>query len=134
MRCSKVKSLLVAYQDGELAPSAAHLVTQHLHKCERCASYNEKLFLTEVPIPDCPTVEQTIRMQIALDEAIEEAWKNPPANNPSVRRPTLRSLPLAFAVLALVSLGFWSSQHQPSTHEIQTNTTAGVVTPDKHWF
>ena len=134
MRCSTVKNLLVAYQDGELAPSAAHLVTQHLHRCAHCENYNKQLFLTNVPIPEGPTIEETIRMHIALDAAIEEAWNAPVPAKPRERSASLGPLPFAFALLALASLGLWSTQYQPSHSEIQPNATAGVITPDKHWF
>ena len=134
MRCSKVRTLLVAYQDGELAPSASHLVTQHLHHCKHCEEYNEQLFLTQVPIPEGPTVEQTIRMHVALDKAIDEAWNTPRTLEPKERRTSMRTWPVAIALLALASLGLWSSESQTSHTDIQPNATAGVITPDKHWF
>ena len=134
MRCSKIKTMLVAYQDGELSPSAAHLVTQHLHRCDGCEKYNERLFYTNVPMPDEPTIEQTLQMHQALDTALEQAWKQPREFVAPARRTSLSALPIAVALLALVTLGLWSSEPQSLPNDIQTSTTAGVVTPDKHWF
>jgi len=127
--------MLVAYQDGELAPSAAHLITGHLQKCAPCERYADRLSKLEIPLPIGPTIEQTVQMHASVRDAIEEAWLAPAPSPPRTNHKFKMSmLPIAILVLGLFSLTMRSPKPSPSPENMAHPTSAGVITPDKHWF
>lgn len=75
--CSEIRTQLVAYQDGELAPSAIVLLEEHLDGCLECARLHERL-LDATPEPSLVIPHSMhAALEAQLSRALDEAWNVP---------------------------------------------------------
>ena len=73
MECHRVQSLLVAWQDGQLAPGLARRITAHLTPCAACSALERRLRAC-TPEPSLPLPEFIERrFQDRLDEVLRAA-------------------------------------------------------------
>ena len=135
MRCKEVKDLIVPFLEGELAPSAELMVSEHLAKCTRCVALGRQLDALEIPMPQGPTIAQTLQMHAALDDALNgDVFLHPPNAAPRTGRWYAPILPIAVGFMVLIGLSFWQPEPNQPQIEITQPTPAGVITPVKHWF
>jgi anti-sigma factor RsiW len=119
MHCHEVEPLLVAWHDGELSPSAATQVEEHVAHCPHCVRRSQRL-LDTTPTPwASPPADVQARLHAAVDVDLvlaEAERRGPPA--PAWRAPRWLTEPrevspvavIAYAALLALSLGWgWSN-------------------------
>ncbi len=127
MHCQEVEPQLVAWHDGELSPSAAQQVEEHLASCGRCVRRSQRLLAaTPEPLPP-PSSQVTARLHAALDvdDILTEAERRGPPDAPW-RLPRWLIEPwevspmaiLAYAALLAASLGWGWMNGAPTTSTI----------------
>ena len=84
MHCSEAEPQLVAWQDGELSPSANHQLEEHLDRCAPCRTLAERL-AASTPAPfHAPPNDVQARLEAALnvDAILAAADRRGPLTHP----------------------------------------------------
>jgi len=119
--CHWVRSVLVAYLDGELKPSTAQAVRRHLEHCKSCASEAELLADTGRMIAqqEVPPIRAgfTERMMVRIVEEKELEALEASLRPHRRRQKVLASLAgmAAGLVLGLTAYGWTSLTHEPNS-------------------
>lgn len=137
MNCRDVEDYIVPYIESELSPAMQTWMTEHLHDCAQCKERHTQLYQFEMPqIPE-PTVEQLIRMHHTLDLALKTEFQRYPKSPKRHQLPQtfLQNVaPIALLVFLILGLGAWDAMDGISADKYSSSASAGIVTPDKHWF
>ena len=74
MNCWRARQILSAFLDGELSPSEAALVAEHVETCEECGEAMTRI--EALPPLDLPRLDRGKEQQLWLrmDEALDQAW------------------------------------------------------------
>jgi len=75
MNCWRARQILSAYLDGELSPSEAALVEEHIESCDECAEAMERI--EALPPLDLPRLDTGEEREIwhRMDAALDRAWE-----------------------------------------------------------
>ena len=136
MDCTDVTELLVAWQDGELSPSGAAQVEEHLGRCRACAAHAARLAaVTPEPFLRPPSsVVRQLHAAVNVD-AILAAADAPTAPPPTASPPRW----VMWAAVALLAAGWGLSRWTAAgpalvnapVHEIPADQFApAAYTPD----
>ena len=137
MDCRHVQDYIVPYIEAELSPTMHTWINEHLKECDTCATLGQHLQNLEMPQLPEPSIEQMLSMHHALEQTLQEKsrYLSKPARHrnrfPSVLRDTA---PIALLVLSILGLSAWDIMEDFSADNYPSSTSAGIVTPDKHWF
>ena len=84
MHCSEAESQIVAWQDGELAPSAEHQLVEHVSRCRSCAERAARLdACTPRPITHlAPQHRAALDEALNVDLILAEADRQGPLSTP----------------------------------------------------
>lgn len=114
MKCPKVRTLLVALLDDELAPSQREQVLDHVEQCDTCALHHAELAAT-TPLAPVISLESAQRheLHLAIEHALDHADAHPPrAVRMSWRGQLARDIPVPsgvvvlYAAALLLAIGF----------------------------
>jgi len=159
MKCSKVRALLVALQDGELSRSQEDQVVEHLDACPTCA---HELARLEASLPAAPVIRLSPSLRhdlhLSIERALDHADPLPAASSGTTgwrgllgaEVPVPRGLLVLYAAALLLAIG-WAARGSllPSDTEslarsaelsqIEPATTAtlhrpAAYTPSDGWF
>jgi len=74
MNCWRARQILSAFLDGELSPSEASLVEEHLETCDECAEAMTRI--DALPPLELPRLDPGKEREIwqRMDDALEQAW------------------------------------------------------------
>lgn len=118
MKCSKVRTMLVALQDGELSRSQTEQILDHLEACEACAHELERLDAT-VPVAPVVHLSPAFRhdLHLSIEQALDRAERLPDPAEPSrgwrsalgAEIPVPRSLVILYAAALLLAIG-WAAR------------------------
>ena len=137
MNCKDVEDYIVPYIELELSPAMHTWITEHLQACARCGKLHTTLLQFEMPeIPE-PTVEQLIRMHHALDHTLNTEFHGYPKSPKRRHLPSTvlqNAAPIALLVFLILGLSAWDAMDGLSPDKYPASASAGIVTPDKHWF
>jgi anti-sigma factor RsiW len=79
MRCEEASSLLVPLLDGELGPSEARLVEDHVGRCRRCTRRLDLLAETTPTAPQLAVSGPVLQsLELAIDRSLDEEVQHPP--------------------------------------------------------
>lgn len=114
MKCSNVRTLLVALLDDELAPSQREQVLDHVEHCEACALHHADLAATTPLAPVIPLDSaQRHELHLAIEHALDHAdTASPRAARTSWRGQLTRDIPVPsgvvvlYAAALLLAIGF----------------------------
>lgn len=137
VNCKDVEDYIVPYIELELSPAMQTWMTEHLHDCAQCSERHTRLRQFDMPqIPE-PTVEQLIRMRHTLDRALNTEFQRHPKSPKRRHLPATvlqNAAPIALLVFLILGLGAWDAMDGLSADKYPSSASAGIVTPDKHWF
>ena len=137
MNCRDVEDYIVPYIENELSPAMRTWMHEHLEDCTLCGELQLQLQQFEMPqIPE-PTVEQMLRMQNTLDQNLHIAINHYTKPIKTRRLPygfVKNTAPIALLVFLILGLSALDVMDGISADKYPSSASAGIVTPDKHWF
>lgn len=136
MNCWRTKQLLAAYLDGELSPSEATLVEEHVERCPECAELRDRI--AALPPLDLPRLdpEAEERIWARMDAALEQAWDRREVERPPSAARTLRerlfgglrmgklSIPVPIAAAYLLLIAGLTAWNLVTYYKVQDLTVA----------
>ncbi len=136
MNCWRTKQLLAAYLDGELSPSEATLVEEHVERCPECAELRDRI--AALPPLDLPRLdpEAEERIWARMDAALEQAWDRREVERPPSAARTLRerlfgglrmgklSIPVPVAAAYLLLIAGLTAWNLVTYYKVQNLTVA----------
>lgn len=132
MWCLIVRNRLSAYTDGELAPSDARGVEEHLARCERCAAERARLqqVVRLTALVPCEEMPFGLQSRILSRLAIGDGASFPTPRPWSFRLPSLTPRGWALAAGALAVLAFGMMRQAPlSGSRLSGETPVVAVQP-----
>ncbi len=119
MRCSKARTRIVPWLDGELSPADSEVLEQHVADCKKCSEYMElmgktnpsKTAPTHEPLPEAHWSSMHQSVMAAFDDHdIQERQRIASAWLPPI--PRHQAAAIAYAAILVLALSWGWSNHK----------------------